>query len=90
MTRADDPIADRAAQLEAAWASYSTGLDEIHAERRRRLTEADAAEAAAEAALYTSWQARVAQITGPGPLAPPEPSTTGADQEAADIAESGM
>lgn len=91
MAHTDDPIADRGAQLDAAYAVYSTGVDQVHAARRRAWLEADAAAAAAEAELFVAWQERVAEITGgPGPLAPPErPSTIGADQEAADIAESG-
>lgn len=94
MAQTDDPIADRGAQLDAAYAVYSTGLDEVHAARRRAYGQADEAASTAEAELFRQWQARVQRITGgPGPAeppVPPEPSTIGAEQEAADIAESGM
>lgn len=94
MAQTDDPIADRGAQLDAAYAVYSTSLDEVHAAQRRAYIEADAAAGAAEARLFSEWQKRVQLITGgPGPAeppVPPEPSTIGAEQEAADIAESGQ
>lgn len=92
MAHTDDPVADRSAQLEAAYAVYTLGLDRIQDERKARDDASAAKQTADEAELFTEWQARVAQIngTGPGPIAPPYQPPTGAEQEAADIDESGQ
>lgn len=81
-----DQIADRAAQLEAAYAAYSTALDAVRAEQKRTTDRADEAARAAEVGLFEQYRERVKRITGHDAAAAPG----GAEQEAADIEESGM
>lgn len=90
MTQTGDPIADRAAQLEAAYAAYSTAMDTVRAEQKRQTDQAAEAARAAEVGLFEQYRERVERITGETATGPAPEPTIGAQQEAADIEESGM
>lgn len=57
-----DPIADRAAQIDAAWAAYSTGRAEAAAECKRRTDRAYEDFGKAEYSLFETYRARVDAI----------------------------
>lgn len=72
-----DQIADRGAQLDAAYAAYSTALETVRAQQKRDTDRAAEAARAAEAGLFEQYRERVERITGETTTGPaPEPVIT--------------
>lgn len=70
MPRSEDPVADRAAQLTAAFAVYSAGVNTAMDERRRAIDQADADFDKTEKQLFADYSERKDEIMGPMPAPP--------------------
>lgn len=64
MNRPADPVADRGAQIDAAFAVYSTELDKAQTEYHGRIDRAAEDLAATESQLFAEYRQRVMDIAG--------------------------